>query len=295
MKARRLDEVLDECLSAYLEGRRSIEESLSLYPALREQLEPLLRTAAELSVALGEHSPPAHPQERRREQFLARASARRRAAALTADAGLRRRIVRAAYGRGRWAVMGAAFAVTLTIAVVTVGILDRSSGGGRPEAQLLPADTLTPAFSDLRRAQERLWTRANQGADVSPEMIRDLARSTSELESQVRDFSALDGRSRLELKKAISDQFLLLLLIVDTQSADVGPEAIEALDLTEQLADAWGVELPELPLGVTATPASSSPAATPPQTATPAPSTIVTATPSPEVTTTPQPTPPAAP
>jgi len=292
MKARRLDEVLDECLSAYLEGRRSIEESLSLYPALRDELEPLLRTAAELAGALGEHSSPAHPRERRREQFLASASARRRAAALTTDVGLHRRIARAAYGRGRWALMGAAFAVTVA---VTVAILDTSSGGERPEAQFLPADPLAPAVSDLRRAQERLWMRANQGADVSPEMIRDLARSTSELESQVRDFSALDGRSRLELKRAISDQFLLLLLIVDTQSADVAPAAIQALDLTEQVANAWGVELPEVPLGVTATPVSPSPGATPPQSATPAPSPAVTATPSPEATATPQPTPPASP
>jgi hypothetical protein len=97
MKANRLDEVLDECLSAYLERRRTIEDSLSLYPDLRAQLEPLLRTALEVTGALAQPSPPHHVQEHGRQKFLESASTRRQVEALTADLRLSRRLARAAW------------------------------------------------------------------------------------------------------------------------------------------------------------------------------------------------------
>jgi hypothetical protein len=77
MKAKRLDEVLDECLSAYIERRRTIEESLSLYPSLRGELEPLLRTAVEVVDAYSEASPPPEVMERVRQTFLDAAALRR--------------------------------------------------------------------------------------------------------------------------------------------------------------------------------------------------------------------------
>ncbi len=43
MRTRRLEEIFEECLSAYLEGERAIGESLSLYPDMAGELEPLLR------------------------------------------------------------------------------------------------------------------------------------------------------------------------------------------------------------------------------------------------------------
>lgn len=267
MKARRLEEALDECLSAYLDGRRTIEESLSLYPSLRDQLEPLLKTVVDVAAAFDESSPPAYLQERVRHKFLSSASVRRRARAITRNLSFSLPVARLGRGRGRWAVLAAAFVVTFTAIAVGATVLDTSPDGSRPEAQLTPV--VAPAVSDLRQAHQQLWMRANRGADVSPEMIRELARTTTELESQVKDFSALDARSRLELERTIADQYLLLHLIVDTQRAVVAPEAEEVLNLTEEIAAEWGVDLPDLPAGGTATPVVPSEGTTPTQTPSP--------------------------
>ena len=71
------EEIFEECLSALLEGRRGIEESLSLYPAWRGRLEPLLRAAEEIAAGLNEVPPP-HIKERGLQRFLEAARMRRR-------------------------------------------------------------------------------------------------------------------------------------------------------------------------------------------------------------------------
>ena len=267
MKARRLDEVLDECLSAYLERRRTIEESLSLYPDLRAQLEPLLRTALEVTGTLAEPSPPHHIEERGRQKFLESASTRRRAQALTADLRLSRRLARAAWGRPQIALLAAVFVLTFVTVAIAATALDSSSGDSPPQAGFLPA-TVTPAVGDLRQTQEQLRTQALDGGGVSPAVVRELADRTAGLESQIGEFSALDTHSQLELQRALGYQYLLLHIIVDAQpSAGVAPQARRALGLTEQLAAEWGVDLPAVP-----SLAASTPAVTPAQTAAASPS-----------------------
>ena len=83
---RKFDEIFEECLSALLEGRRSVEESLSLYPSLAAELEPLLRTAAEIAPAF-EYRPPAAVQEEARQRFLVAARARRERARAASTKG----------------------------------------------------------------------------------------------------------------------------------------------------------------------------------------------------------------
>src|SRR3972149_7199183 len=78
MKAREFESIFEECLSAHLEGRRSLGESLSLYPSLADELEPLLRTATEVADTLGYYGPSREFQEEVRQRFLAAAAARRR-------------------------------------------------------------------------------------------------------------------------------------------------------------------------------------------------------------------------
>jgi hypothetical protein len=264
MKAKRLDEVLDECLSAYLERRRTIGESLSLYPDLRTQLEPLLRTALEVAGALAEPSLPNHVEERGRQRFLDSASVRRRAQALTADLRLSRRLARVAWGKPQIALLGAVFAVTFVAVAIAATALDSSSGDPPPQAGFLPA-TVTPAVGDLRQTQEQLRTQTLEGGEVSPAVVRELADRTAGLESQIGEFSALDSHSQLELQRALGYQYLLLHIIVDAQpSAGVAPQARRALGLTEQLAAEWGVDLPAVPSPAAA---STSPAPTPAQSA----------------------------
>lgn len=262
MKAKRLDEVLDECLSAYLERRRTIEESLSLYPDLRTQLEPLLRTALDVTGALAEPSPPHHIEERGRQKFLESASVRRQAEALTADLRLSRRLARA-WGRPQIALLAAVFVLTFVAVAIAVTALDSSSGDSPPQAGFLSA-TVTPAVGDLRQTQEQLRTQTLDGGEVSPAVVRELADRTAGLESQIGEFSALDSRAQLELQRALGYQYLLLHLIVDAQpSAGVAPQARRALGLTEQLAAEWGLDLPAVP---SPTAPSHSPAPTPAQT-----------------------------
>src|SRR6266542_117175 len=197
MKARRLDEVLEECLSAYLEGRRGIEESLSLYPALRPKLEPLLRTAAEIADTFSESSPPEHVEERGRQEFMTSASVRQRAKLLTYDLSFPQRVGEVARRR-RWLLTVAAFAIGIAVAGIVAARVEISSDGTSGQAAAFPPSPLTPVVGDLRDTQQQLWRRANQGVDVSPEMIRALARTTTVLDSQVGDFSALDSQARLE-------------------------------------------------------------------------------------------------
>ncbi len=252
MKARRLDEVLDECLSAYLEGRRSVDESLSLYPALRHELEPLLWTAVEVADTFNQSSPPEHVEERGRQEFLTSASVRQRAKLLTYDLNFAQRLGELAR-RPRRLLIVAAFVIGLAVAGTIAARLEISPDETSDEAASVPSP-LTPVVGGLRDAQQQLWRRANQGVDVSPEMIRALARTTTVLDSQVGDFSALDSQSRLELERAIADQYLLLHLIANTQPAPTAPEARRALGVTQQVARSWGIDLPQVPPAAPASP-----------------------------------------
>ena len=269
MKVRRLEEVLDECLAAYLEGRRSIDESLSLYPALRPRLEPLLRTAAELADKLGNTTPAAHLVQRGRERFLESAQIRRRARELTRDIPITRRMANV-WGRTQWGFLAAGFATLFLVVAFSATALDSGSHEPSPQAQVI-LDARPAAVTDLRQTQEQLRVQTVGQGSVSPRVILELARTTTELQSQVHDFANLDRRSQEELGRTLGYQYLLLHLVIDTQPRSIVPEAREALHLTEDLAEEWGVELPDLPPAVSATPFAS-PSATPAGSATPEPS-----------------------
>ena len=76
-RVKKLSEILEECIEAGIAGRRSLEESLALYPAQAEELEPLLRTALSVSESFQSYTPPAAVEQRIRSRFLADAAARR--------------------------------------------------------------------------------------------------------------------------------------------------------------------------------------------------------------------------
>jgi hypothetical protein len=298
MKVSRLEEVLEECLSAYLDGRRTIEESLSLYPDVRRELEPLLRTAVELAEAYADPRPPPGRLERGRQEFLNSASVRRRARDLTQDVKFSRRLARAALGRPQ---TGLIVASVLTFAAVATAVtaFDSSSSDKQMQAGFVPPP-VNPAIRDLRQTQDllrdQLTNRVLGEQDVSPEFFREIAERTRELEIQIGEFDSLDEQSRWELKRAIGNQARRLRQIVDSQPpTDVAPAAYHALGLTEQLADEWGVDLPETP--VASVPASPSvlPTQAPTPAATPSPGEGASPMPTPESATLTPPPPSAAP
>jgi len=128
MRQRKFEEILDECVSAYLEGRRSVDESLSLYPSLARRLDPLLRAAADTADAFQDLRPTGRARERIRQRILRAAAERAAARALTRQihgfgAATRRPLA-------GWAILSAA-GVAVTGLFIAAGILlpDAMSGG----------------------------------------------------------------------------------------------------------------------------------------------------------------------
>jgi hypothetical protein len=179
MSARRHEEILEECLSAYLEGRRSIEESLSLYPSYASDLEPLLRAAIRISDALAAESPPAHVHERGLQRFLSDSRARRNLAAL--HLGQEPNMFARLWHSYRTALVAAAIAVlVVAVSIGGTSLLGTDANDDpAPAAQELPP---TPAaVRDFEAALHRVKTlgpRAKQ-ADllwlrVATEDLKDL-------------------------------------------------------------------------------------------------------------------------
>src|SRR5437899_12853789 len=161
MKARRLDAVTDECPAAYLEGRRSVDVSRSLYPALRHELEPLLWTAVEVAGTSNQRSPPEHVEERGRQEFLTSASVRQRAKLLTYDLNFAQRLGELAR-RPRRLLIVAAFVIGLAVAGTIASRLELSSDETSEEAASVPSP-LTPSVGGLRAAPQQLSPRCHRG------------------------------------------------------------------------------------------------------------------------------------
>jgi hypothetical protein len=221
---------------------------------------------------------------------LESAQIRRRARDLTRDIPITRRMANV-WGRTQWGLLAATFTAFFLVVAFSASALDSDSPKSSPQAQVI-LDSRPMAVTDLRQAQEQLRVQTVGDGAVSPRLIEELAQTTTELHAQVQDFADLDSRSQIELERTIGYQYLLLHLVIDTQPRTIAPEARDALHLTEDLAEEWGVELPDLPPVVSASP-SASPSATPAGSATPEPSPGETpgATPPPstEPTATPEP------
>ncbi|HEU4760524.1 MAG TPA: hypothetical protein VFT91_11175, partial [Dehalococcoidia bacterium] len=204
MGRRRLDEILEECLSAYLEGRRSIEESLSLYPSLAHELEPLLRAAIAAAAELGYHQPSWRALEESRQRFLAAATTRR----LTGGSPTA--------WRGGWALLPVAgVALVAAMAVASATLL--RDGGGRPlavQVQLLPspspAVSLAPRLNEARSQLADLQTLVAAGEPIHGDAIAELKQTTGEIALQLRDPSSLDSDEMRALVSLATEQSRLL-------------------------------------------------------------------------------------
>ena len=269
------EEILEECLSALLEGRRSIEESLSLYPAWRGHLEPLLRAAEEIAAGL-DHIPPAYVKERGLHRFLESARARRR---------LRQLLAPQARGvpRWRWAPVGLATVIVLgALSLMSATIMaedgQRLSGGVGASVSVKPYsgtfEGATPAASvqtPLERVQGGvavLEDAVRQGESVEVVVLEALEEASAELAAELDKPEEVGLMQQVAAVSAASRQYELLREL-QTQSTGVRARAIEAgLVAVEEVLHK---------LGVTPTPP---PEATPsPE---PAPSASPTASPSPE-------------
>ncbi len=276
MKARRFDEVLEECLTAQLEGRRTIEESLSLYPSLADELEPLLRAAASLTEVFQSSSPPPYVVELGRDRFLA--AVRVRAAARVA----RGRHQGGPWGLRLWGAVGTAAAAALAAAAVGIAALLNTGGDGR-EPTSVGSQNPGPApavlnLSDWQQAHQHVKEAASRGYTVSQADL-EIIKAVTEKWKAV-DPATLSDEERQEWEQAVRQQYETLTVLTAGQPGPLPPdEIVSVLGSTKEVAEKLGLELPGF------SPAPSSPAETPePQpepSATPSPASEPTPTPPP--------------
>lgn len=273
MSARRLEEILEECLSAYLDGRRSVEESLSLYPSFAPQLEPLLRTATSINTTLNAYSPPAHVQERGLHRFLSDARARQNLKSLKVS-GSRPSWLSVTWQKYRLGFAGAGMAVLILTASVGGAALMNTGSGGDQVSDQRP-DSATPAV--VIALQEKVNTirtlRANQSLTEGD--IRALLAAAQELENASDDEI---GSARDSVEQALNDANAVVSEIIQTQDPELAPSAQEASEKVREVAANLGVTLSPTPV-VTAPPASDTPTTEPTAPPTPEPTAPPTAEP----------------
>ena len=273
------EEIFEECLSALLEGRRSIEESLFLYPAWRGRLEPLLRAAEEIAAGLDE-APPHYVKERGLQRFLESARARRRLRQMLSSGAKEAPWWRwAPTGLGAVAVLGA---LALMSATILAEDGQRLSGRASDSVSVKPYSatlvTTAAATSDqtpLERVQEGvavLEEAVRQGEPVGVVVLEDLEEANNELAAELDGPEEIGLIEQVAALSAASRQYELLQEL-QAQSSGVQARAVEA-----SLAAAEEV-LHEL--GVTPTPP---PTATPSPDPTPSPSPTASLSPEPSAT-----------
>jgi hypothetical protein len=279
MRQRRFEEVLDECISAYLDGRRSVEDSLSLYPSIARRLEPLLRAAADTYDAFQAFRPPLQSQERIRQRIVRAAAERAAARALTRQID--------GFGSGPrqpfpgWTAVGAAVAGLAALfivggAVLSGALTDGGGNGADETTGAAPAATagLDTSIMNARQSLNAIQQKASAGRDIG---LRDLDALTGATRTLVReaDPEVLEEKDADELEEIIHEQISLLERL-NSRSTKAEQEQIEtALGLTYALAESLGIEdaatasptaTAEPTQAATTTPEAATPTATPAET-----------------------------
>jgi len=283
MRRGQFEDIFEECLSALLEGRRSIEESLSLYPAWRGRLEPLLRAAEEIAGGL-DASPPPYTRERGLQRFLDSARARRRLRQILPPQAV-------ATPWWRWASTGLAAVIAIGVLAFMSATLMADDGQALRESVSVsvrpyipgsmepapPASEQTP----LQRVQEQvaaLEQSVRQGQPVGDGQLEELQEANNDLAADLGGPGEMALVERVAAVSIASKQFELLWGLQEQ------PAGASALAVQESLEAAAGVlEM----LGTTVTP----PAGTPTVSPTPVPSPQPSVTPGPGNTPSPVPSP----
>jgi hypothetical protein len=290
MNARRLEEAFEECVTACLEGRRSIEESLSLYPAFAAELAPLLRTAVRLSDSFQKVSPRTRVQERVLQRFLADARARRNFHTLTA-ASPRRSWFAGFWGQHRLGFAGAAALVAvLAIAVGSATMLTGGGGGSGPVAFQTAAPSSAPATPqavlNIQTQIGAINDKRDRGEAVTPGDLSLLSDATSKLTPSEVHQSISQVQNVLQAASS-------LVTNIAASQPEVAPQAQQAQNTIRDVASSLGVDLPSTTPAPSGTPAATAQPTPVPTSASPTPAPTSGPTPEPTgatATPTPQPT-----
>ncbi len=286
------EEILEECLSALLEGRRSVEESLSLYPAWRGRLEPLLRAAEEIAAGFDQTLPP-QARERGLQRFLEAARVRRRLGKILSS-----QPARASWWQ--WAPAGLAAVIVIGAAAFLSANL-MAEGEGRlgdqvsfrphvptPERTVPRPSVQTP----LERVQEQvavLEETVRQGEAVDVGLLEELEEASSELAESLEDPGEVELVERMAAVSTASKEYELLQTVQERSSGFEAGVLEASLAAAEHVLERLGAT-PE-PERTPSPGPTASPEPTVSPTATPAPAPSPTRTPGPGATATPSPTP----
>ena len=285
MREGKLREIFEECLTAVLDGRRTVEDCLSLYPSIASELEPLLRTSVEVSDAYQAETPPWHVQERIRHRVLAAAQARARSRTLVSGINLSPKSWRARH----WSGLGAAAAAAVAaVSVVSIVLLSGGSDGAQVVQDTPPVtvEVVADLRQDVADARQLLQAEGR----IDPGQIERLAASLESLATEYPDFAAFDAlplETQLVAKETLAEVPELFTEIVIDDPV-VPPELDGLRDLLDRakiLEEQWGKPVPVTPV----------PTDVPEATETSAPSEEPTETGAPEPTPTKEPAPSEAP
>ena len=281
------EDIFEECLSALLEGRRSIEESLSLYPAWRGRLEPLLRAAEEIAGGL-DATPSPYAKERGLQRFLDSARARRRLRQILPPQAV-------ATAWWRWASTGLAAVVVIGVLAFMSATLMADDGQRLRESVSVSVRPYTPRSVEpappaseqtpLQRVQEQvaaLEESVRQGQPVGDGQLEELQEANNDLAA---DLGGPGGMALVERVAAVSIASKQFELFQKLQEQPAGPSALAVQESIEAAAGVLEV------LGTTVTPPAGTPTPEPTASPTPVPSAQPSATPGPGDTPSPAPSP----
>lgn len=267
MRAKKLENILEECIDAGVEGRRTVEESLALYPDYAGELEPLLRTALSLNNRFQAYTPPIATRQRGLHRFLAAAADRRNLREIEAHSFKRRGWLAGFFHNPALAGVGVAAAVVVvTVAVAGGAIL--SSGGGDGPSDPAVVQPQSPTLSSLNAQVTALQTRRQNGEQITasdPEIVQ-INYLLQQLKSEVDTIDEPDSTTT----QTIQDVYVTLNDVAeDNPELNDDPGVQESLDSTRGIAGVLNIDLPEPTASATPTIAPTATPGTGTVTATP--------------------------
>jgi len=290
-RVKRLSEILEECIEAGIAGRRSLEESLALYPAQAEQLEPLLRTALSISDSFQSYMPPAAVEQRIRSRFLADAAARQNLRHLEGSFE-KRGWLAGLFHKPVFGGFAAAAAVAVAVVAITVGGVNL--GGSDKGGTSVNSPASQTVVLDLGNRVNSATEHIDGGGQIQSADLAEISALADQLA----------GASPEELQENAAELEAILPGMIDIVTSATGDNSgaaedqavIDAIDTaTRDIAGVLGFDLSD-PIDVgDATPAPTDPPVEPtdvPVEPTPAPSGGDATT---APTATPPPSPPATP
>jgi hypothetical protein len=251
MREGKLREILEECLTAVFDGRRTVEDCLSLYPSFASELEPLLRTALEVSDTYQAQSPPWHVQERIRHRVLASATARARSRTIVAGVNLSPNSWRTRHWGGLGIAAAAAVAAVFMVSVMLIGGSGGNDGPVTVGNDPLPV-TVEPLVADFQSDVERLDQLLTDTGRVDPVVFIDVQESFDAVAKEYPNFAAFSGADEPTQQAALETLAKVdeILSPVVEQAPEV-PELADARNLlgeVQTLTADWGEPEPVTPV-----------------------------------------------